>query len=258
MDARGSAVVTGAAKGIGRAVAGKLVEAEIHVVGVDIDAPGLERAAAELPGFEPLVGDIRDWATHEAAADAAERHGRLVSWVNNAAVDIAGPAHAVTAEELSGALGVLQTGPMFGCAVAVRRMLASGGGAIVNVSSIQGIAAFPGYFAYQSAKAALVMAAKGIAVDYGPFGIRCNAVLPGVVDTPMTRDTLTGVADLAAALEDEAQLAPVGRVGTADEIAEVVAFLLSDRASYVSGAAIVVDGAASARCFAYPALETAT
>ncbi len=250
-----AAVVTGAAKGIGRAVAQRLLAEGVAVAGLDLDAAALADTARELPGLLPVVGDVGDWDAHERAADTANAHGRLAYWVNNAGVDIVGGAHEVSAEDLTRALQVLQIGPMYGCAIAVRRMLAGGGGSIVNVSSIQGVAAFPGYFAYQAAKAALTMVTKGIAVDYGPHGIRCNALLPGVIDTPMTRTALAEAPDLEAALREEGQLSPLQRAGTAEEMAEVVWFLLSDSASYVSGAAVVADGAATARCFAYPPLE---
>src|ERR1700687_5674429 len=92
-------------------------------------------------------------------------------------------------------------------------------GSIVNISSIQGTFAFPRYFAYQAAKAALAMVSKGIATDYGPFGIRCHAVVPGSIDTRMTRAVLVGD-DLEAALRREGELAPLGRIGQPAEIAE--------------------------------------
>lgn len=250
---RRAAVVTGAAQGIGRAVAQRLLDEGVAVVGVDLDANALAAASEELKGLVPLVGDIGAWDTHERAADAAQAHGRLAYWVNNAGIDVAGGAHEVSEEHLARALQVLQIGPMYGCAIAVRRMLAGGGGgAIVNVSSIQGVAAFPGYFAYQAAKAALTMVSKGIAVDYGHRGIRCNALLPGVIDTPMTRGTLTGAGDIDQALREEGQLAPLARAGSAEEMANAVWFLLSDESSYVSGTALVADGAATARCYPYP------
>jgi len=139
----------------------------------------------------------------------------------------------------------------------VQRMLRGGGGSIVNVSSIQGIAAFPGYYVYASAKAGVLMATRSIAVDYGPHGIRANAVLPGAIETPMTYASLPPDVERAEALRQEGELAPMLRVGQPEEIANVVAFLLSERSSYVNGTAISVDGGASARCYAYPPLTLA-
>jgi len=251
-----SAVVTGAAKGLGRAVAARLIEDGVHVVATDIDSAALDRTASELGALlEPLVADAGDWEGHTRAADAAERSAPLRYWVNNAGIDIQGGAHEVTAEEIDRGLRVLQLGPMYGCAIAVRRMLPARAGSIVNITSIQGTHAFPRYFVYQAAKAAINMITKGVAVDYGPFGIRCNAVLPGTMETPMLDETMPKDLPRDEALRREAELAPLGRVAQPEEVAEVVTFLLSDRASYVSGAEIVVDGASTARCFAYPAPE---
>jgi NAD(P)-dependent dehydrogenase (short-subunit alcohol dehydrogenase family) len=144
---------------------------------------------------------------------------------------------------------------MYGAAVAVRHMLPKRRGSIVNIASIQGVAAFPRYYVYDAAKAGVIMATKSIAVDYGPFGIRCNAVLPGTIETPMTYSTLPTDLDRAEALRREGLLAPMLRVGQPAEMAEVVLFLLSDRSSFVNGAEIIADGGAMARCFAYPQLN---
>jgi NAD(P)-dependent dehydrogenase (short-subunit alcohol dehydrogenase family) len=251
-------VVTGAAKGIGRAICERLRDDGLSFVAVDVDQASLSEAAASLgPGCIPLTGDIASWSTHERAADAAREAGELTGWVNNAGIDVVGAAHEVHEQTLRQALDVLQLGPMFGCSVAVRAMLPRRRGSIVNISSIQGAYAFPRYYAYQAAKAAVAMISRGIATDYGVYGIRCNAVLPGAVDTPMTREQLARDVggDLDEALRQEGELATLGRIGQAREIAEVVTFLLSERASYVNGAAIPVDGGATARCYSYPAIE---
>jgi NAD(P)-dependent dehydrogenase (short-subunit alcohol dehydrogenase family) len=251
-------VVTGAAKGIGRAICERLHADGLSLVAVDIDEAALSELASTLGALcRPVLGDIAQWSTHERAAEAARGAGDLTGWVNNAGIDVRVPAHEIDEQSLRKALDVLQLGPMFGCSVAVREMLARRHGSIVNISSIQGAFAFPGYYAYQAAKAAVAMISRGIATDYGAYGIRCNAVLPGAVDTPMTREQLVRDVggDLEHALRQEGELATLGRIGQPREIAEVVAFLLSDRASYLTGAEIPVDGGATARCFPYPRIE---
>ena len=239
--------------GIGLAITRKLVADGYIVVAVDRDEQALRRATSSLGGnVVPVVGDVAEWATHERAADAAVEHGPLTVWVNNAGVDVFGAAHEVDEAHIREALEVNQFGPMFGTAVAVRRMLARRQGSIVNISSIQGVSAFPGYYGYQAAKAAVIMISKGVAVDYGGYGIRCNAVLPGVIETPMTYSTLSPDRDRSDALASEGLLAPLSRIGQPEEIAELVAFLASDASSYLSGAAIPVDGGATARCYPFP------
>lgn len=249
------AVVTGAAKGIGRAIAHRLCANEVDVVAVDVDEAAVHGAAEEIGArFHPHIGDVGQWDAHERAADMADELGELRYWVNNAGIDWLGGAHEVDQQHIEQGLRVLQLGTMFGAAVAVRRMLRSGAGSIVNVSSIQGVAAFPRYYVYEAAKAAILMATKSIAVDYGPHGIRCNAVLPGSILTPMTEAGLPPELTRDEALRREGELAPLGRVGTAEEVAQVASFVLMDGGSYVNGADIVVDGGATARCFRYPTL----
>ena len=252
-------VVTGAGSGIGEATVRLLVQQGQRVVGVDWASTGLDRLAAELgDAFLPVQGDVADAGTHERAADTAEAAGRLAGWVNNAGIDAPGAAHEVTAEEIDRGLGILQVSVMLGCGVAVRRMLPARGGSIVNVSSVQGMAAFPGYFIYGPAKAAVIAASRSVAIDYGQRGIRCNTVCPGPIET---RLGMHDVADdehdamLRENREDGARLAPLGRIGLPSEVAEVIAFLISERASYVSGAVITVDGATSARVYPYPPVD---
>src|SRR5690606_16779236 len=132
------AVVTGVAMGIGYAVAKRLLADGYAVVGVDRKPGELASAASEL-GFEPLEGDIVDWATHERAADKAEQLGRLVAWVNNAGVDWSGAAHEIDAKHIDEGVRLLLNGPMYGMCVAVRRMLPARYGSIVNLGSVQGV-----------------------------------------------------------------------------------------------------------------------
>jgi NAD(P)-dependent dehydrogenase (short-subunit alcohol dehydrogenase family) len=244
-----SCVVTGAAKGLGRATAALLVERGWAVVGVDLDRAELEDAAATI-GLTPIVGSIADWETHERAADAAEAVGPLRGWVNNAAIDLQGAAHAVDEQHIDEGLAVLLRGPMAGIAVATRRMLGDGG-SIVTVSSIQAVSTFPGYFVYGAAKAALLQATRSVAVDYGARGIRCNAVLPGTIDTPMLDVVLPSDLTREEAIRREGEISPMGRVAQPAEVAAVIAFLLSDEASYISGVGVPVDGATTARCYPY-------
>jgi NAD(P)-dependent dehydrogenase (short-subunit alcohol dehydrogenase family) len=256
---RRSAVVTGAAMGIGRAITERLLAAGAVVVAVDVDESALAQTSSELGDrVVPFVGDVGEWDTHERAADVAAEIAPLSWWVNNAGIDVVGAAHEVGPDQLVRDLRVNQLGPMYGTAVAVRRMLPYRSGAIVNVSSIQGVVAFSGYYAYQAAKAAVAMISKGVAVDYGPYGIRCNTVLPGTIETPMTYACLPQGFSREDALREEGRLAPLGRIGQPGEVADLVAYLLSDAASYITGAAIPVDGGATARCYAYEPLNIDT
>lgn len=247
-------VVTGAGSGIGRATAARSRADRWLVVGVDVDQAGLEETGKQLgEGFAAVVGDVAKRETHERAADEAERLGTLAGWVNNAGVEIEARAHELREEDLDLTLAVNLKGVALGCSVATARFLAAHTpGAIVNVSSVQAVAAFPSAFAYQASKGGVDALTRQVAVEYGPAGIRCNAVRPGAIDTPMSARSAARLGDPEAEYEGYAALHPLGRIGQAEEVAAVIAFLLGPDASFVSGACLAVDGGAAARCFAYP------
>jgi NAD(P)-dependent dehydrogenase (short-subunit alcohol dehydrogenase family) len=248
-------VVTGAASGIGRATAERLAGEGRAVVGIDLDAAGLERVANLVPGrFSAVAGDVVERGTHERAADETERLGTLAGWVNAAGIWAKTRAHDFAEADVDRVLAVNLKGSILGCSVACGRFLAAGrGGAIVNVSSIEAITAFPDAVAYEASKGGIDALTRQVAVDYGPAAVRCNGVRPGAIMTPLAEVYLTAYdQDREAMVQSWRDLSPLGRIGEPEDVAAVVAFLLSDDARFVSGELVNVDGGAVARCFRYP------
>lgn len=243
------ALVTGAARGIGLATARRLLADGARVALVDVDAGPLETAAAALAGGDvlALTADVRDEEAVRGAVEAAvARWGGLDVVVPNAAVQLTGrdaPAADLELGTWRETLDVNLTGAFLTAKHGVRALLASGGGAIVCTASPAGLYGIArGMDAYSASKAGLYGLVRVMAIDYATQGVRVNGVLPGITETPMNAWWMDDAEARAAVVGR----IPLGRPGTADEVAAVISFLASADASYVTGAVWSVDGGLTA------------
>ncbi len=234
------AVVTGAGGGLGRAISTALAAAGARLVLLDRDRGACEETASLIGGAALcLCCDVMDPEDVAGAADqTAKSYGGADILVNNAGLLRPGPIASLTLEEWNRLLGVNLTG-YFLCAKAFgRQMLARRRGAIVHVASIAGRHPQPWSGAYSVSKAGVVMLSRQLAVEWGPSGVRSNVVSPGLVRTPMS-EPFYRIPEIA---ERRAGMVPLGRVADPTDIADVVAYLVSDRARYVNGEDLCVDG----------------
>ena len=229
--------MTGAAQGIGHAVATALAEAGATVVATDVrDQSDL---GDHIRTRSHDVTDAERWAAIVAEIEAD--HGRLDILVNNAGVSGYDHLHELSLEEWNRIIGINQTGVLLGMQHALRLMRPARSGAIVNISSICGATSVPGVAAYHASKHAVLTMTKNAAVSYAREGIRANAVLPGWIRTPLT---LGQTDELNGAFLDAT---PMGVGGDPEDVAAAVCFLVSDRARFITGVDLPVDGGYLAR-----------
>lgn len=243
-----TALVTGAASGIGRATVERLLAEGATVVGTDVQAPPDGDPAGAGDRYRFVTADVRDEAAVAAAVAAAvDGGGRLDGVVNAAGVAGAGAVHELDLAEWDRVISVNLTGTFVVAKAAVAQMLTQERrpngqrGALVTLASIEGLEGTAGGSCYNASKGGVVLLTRNMAIDYGPSGIRVNAVCPGFIDTPMT-EFIFGMEGMEAVADGYRQEHALRRIGRADEIAAAAAYLLSDDASFVSGAAIPVDG----------------
>ncbi|MGH3136313.1 MAG: SDR family NAD(P)-dependent oxidoreductase [Gaiellaceae bacterium] len=247
------ALVTGAGTGIGRAVCVRLAEEDAEVV-VTSQTPAnveetrrltSEAAGREALGLELDIGDSA--AVDRVVAHVVERFGRIDVLSNNAGIELVhGPSVVETTdEEWERVFRVNMAGTFYACRAAVPHM--PDGSSIVNMASINSFVAWENDAPYTATKGAVLQFTRALALELAPRQIRVNAVCPGVIDTPLT-DAFLSLADDPEALRREyAATSPMNRMGTAREVANCVLFLASDEASFVTGSALLVDGATTAR-----------
>ena len=240
------AFITGGGSGIGAATAERFAEEGARVVICGRRREPLDEVVARIRAAggqaEAVVADVSDEAAFTAAlADCARRHGRLDILVNNAMAYTWGPIEAMSSADWQANFSTSVDGTFWGTRSAMQLMKESGG-AIINLSSICGTLGTPWMAGYSAAKAAVINFSRAAAAEGAAHGIRVNVVIPAVVETPATAGMLS---DPAAKANTE-KLIPMGRVGQARELANAILFLASDEASYVTGAALPVDGGRSA------------
>jgi NAD(P)-dependent dehydrogenase (short-subunit alcohol dehydrogenase family) len=235
MAVTGSAIVTGGAGDIGLAIAKRLHADGWRLGLIDLDRDAVAQAAAQIPGAAGLVADVTDEASCEAAV---EKFGSVDLLVNNAGIGRFGPLHELSTADFRKVLEVNLVGAYIMAKAAAQGMLARGRGIIINITSINALTPGPGAGAYPAAKAGLAKLTEQMALEWGPRGVRANAVAPGFIDggisTPFYKDP--------AVRALRANAVPIRRLGLCEDIAEAVAFLASERASYVNGHQLVVDG----------------
>jgi NAD(P)-dependent dehydrogenase (short-subunit alcohol dehydrogenase family) len=247
-------LITGGGTGIGTAIAKRFVEEGARICITGRRREMLDKVARSLPvdAVTTCAGDVTKLADVErmVAAALAFGGGRLDVVVNNAGIDPGGTVTDIDPDLWRQILDTNVTGPFLVMKASIPHMIKGGGGSIINISSLGGLRCLPGMPGYCTSKAALNMLTKQVALDYGPFRIRCNAVCPGATRTAMLEEALTPLGDVLHTDVDGvfaciSSNVPLRRVAAPDEITGICSYLASDDSAFMTGSVLLIDGGAS-------------
>lgn len=247
------AIVTGAGSGIGEAIAKRLSEEGALVVVCDIDEIGGKRVVDEIHanGYDAaffFLNVSKEDQVRDVVEQVSHRYQKVDIFVNNAGIGKAGTVLEQTEDDWDLMMNINAKGAFFGCKYAVRQMLSQETkGSIINISSVAGMVGVLNRAGYCASKAAIAGLTKSVASDFAEKGVRVNSISPGTIESPWIKKILADNIDPVNARTQMEQRQPIGRMGTPQEIANLVSFLASDEASFITGSNFVADGGLTAR-----------
>lgn len=250
---KASVVVTGCGEGIGRAIILRLATDGWRTIGIELNVELANKVRADLGDHHDVIfGDASDRAVLASARIRAEELAPLGGWVNNVGIAVMGNLHEPNREQVERVIAVNLMSHFWGASEAISTWVRQcRAGAIVNISSVHGRSAFNRWAAYDVAKGGVEALTRYIAVEYGPVGIRANAVAPGAIATSLVKRVIADSPDPKEAEREMSIIHPLERIGQPEEVAAATAWLLSDEAAFITGESLAVDGGLTARSYRY-------